>query len=210
MRVINLIFLFLTFCGLAFSQEDFDGDSKNAAFLLNKTSPEQAIKILGNPKSDKAGRINALIINKWVAGEIKKEDCRILSYSSLENFSSVKLTFLNNLLIVINFTVKNDLKASSLSDLYKIPLIPIVNRLGVKDSIDEFEKTTGDVLVAEYPETYYLLGANKSSVLTAKIFDGKNRNDLGLPNRNYEVKIKTKPITGKVAEIQILSRKILK
>ena len=212
MRLLTL-FIFLSLsCGMVFAQEIVSGNKKSDAFILEKTSPEQAIKILGKPRSDEIKKLDIVYIDGWVDEKIKKENCRVLHYSPLEDFKNVNLTFLDNRLIAIEFEAKKTIKAAQLSNIYKIKLIPIVNVLGIKRNVDEFDNATKDVSVSEFPQIYYLVGTSQSSVLTAKIFNGEVKSgNIGITrNLDPQIKVKIRPITGKVTEIQILSRKILK
>ncbi len=212
MRPIFFSIIFTLLCGFALAQENNSNNSKDKAFLFDQTSPEQAIKILGKPQSDKTEKLDILYINDWVGKDYKKEDCRVLFFKQFEDLGKVKLTFFEEKLIAIHFIVEKDIHAAQLSSIYKTQFIPIFNKFAMKSNVNEFEKVTKDVLVVDFPRNYYLIGTSKSSVLTARIFnsyavDGNVRRE---PKWSPQNKMKTNPITGKVTDIQILSRKILK
>jgi len=212
MRLLFFTFIFSLLCGLVAAQETNVRKSKNDAFLLGKTSPEQAAAILGKPQSDKTERLDVLLVRDWVGKNFKEKEARVLLFYPFEDLGKVKLSFLNEKLVAINFIVEKDIYAAELSDVYRIQFVPVFNDFSMKPSVGEFDKQTKDVLVADFPRVYHLVGTNKSSVLTARIFNGKAAN----PNVTRELKmspqpkIKTNPISGKVTDIQILSRTILK
>lgn len=211
MRLLSFIFIFTSLCGFVVAQEPNLRKQKNDAFLLEKTSPEQAIEILGKPQSDKIQRLDVLLIDDWVDEKFKNNEARVLSFSPFEELGKVKLSFLNDKLVAVNFIVEKDIYAAQLSDIYKIQFVPVFNDFGVKSSVSEFEKRPKNVSAADFPRVYHLIGMNKSSVLTAKIFSGKElAANVKKVNDGSSNKIKTKSVTGKVTDIQILSRTILK
>ncbi len=211
MRLLFFTFIFTIFCGFAIAQENQSRLSKDKAFILQETSPEQAIKILGKPQSDKSEKIDVLYIGKWIDEKYKKEKCRSLFFDKFEDLGKVKLTFFNEKLVAINFLLEKEVPASLLSAVYKVQFIPIFNEFGIKESVGEFDKLPRNVSVAKFPRQYYLVGTGKTSVIAAKVFssselaDNMRRENVGVTMIN-----KPQPITGSAVEIQILSRTILK
>jgi hypothetical protein len=212
MRLLFFTLFFGLFCSFGTAQENQSRTSKDKAFILDQTSPEQAVEILGKPQSDKAEKIDVLYAGKWIDEKFKKEKCRVLLFDKFEDLGKAKLTFLNEKLVAINFLLEKDVQAAQLSTIYKIKFIPVFNDFGLKSTVNEFEKESKDVAVINFPRVYYLIGTSKSSVLTARVF-----NDyavaLGVkrePKWSPENKMKTNPVIGRVTDIQILSRTIFK
>ncbi|MDQ3220948.1 MAG: hypothetical protein M3Q26_09435, partial [Acidobacteriota bacterium] len=61
-------------------------------FVLNETSPQQVLEVLGTPKTDKP-TILAIIQYKWMTKAIRNKDWRVLHYENVEGFKDVKLGF---------------------------------------------------------------------------------------------------------------------
>lgn len=211
MRLLLFTFIFILFCSFIFAQEKPSRPSKDKAFMLDQTSPEQAVEILGKPQSDKIEKLDVLYIGKWIDDKFDKEKYRVLFYDQFEDLGKVRLTFLNEKLMAINFLLEKDVPAAQLSAVYKIRFIPIFNGFGIKDSVGEFDKLPRNVSAANFPRQYYLVGTGITSVITAKIFSGTEpAENVRKANTGARMAIRTKLPTGKATEIQILSRKILK
>src|SRR4051794_39081745 len=78
------LFLFLFAIAVIAQQPD-----RWRGLILDEATPEQAIAVLGQPKSDKVEK-NYLINYKWLKKDIWK-DLRILHYENVEGFGDVKL-----------------------------------------------------------------------------------------------------------------------
>lgn len=211
MRLLSLIVIIVALCGFAGAQDSNLRKSKNDAFLLEKTSPQQAIEILGKPQSDKNERIDVLFVSKWINKDFKKREARVLLFSPFEDVGKVKLSFLNDKLVAINFIVEKDIYAAQLSAIYKTQFVPVFNDFGITTSVGEFDKQSKNVSAVEFPRVYHLVATNKSSVLTARVFSANEPAGISQRvNAGSQVKTIIKPMTGKVTDIQILSRTILK
>jgi hypothetical protein len=211
MRSLSFTFILALLCGFTTAQESASRKPKNDAFLLEKTSPEQAIKILGKPQLDETKRLGILFVGEWVDEKFKKKEARVLSFFPFEDLVKIKLSFFDERLMAINFIVDKDIYAVQLANIYKIQFVPVFNDFGMKTSISEFEKRSKNVSVADFPRVHHLVGTNESSVLTARIFSGRElAADIRRENTGSQNEIRMKPMTGKVTDIQILSRTILK
>jgi hypothetical protein len=211
MRLLFFIFVFSLLCGFVAAQKNQPHPSKDKAFMLDQASPEQAIQILGKPQSDKIEKIDVLYVDKWIDDKFKKEKYRVLLFDKFEDLGKVRLTFLNEKLVAINFLLEKEVQAAHLSAIYKIKFMPIFSEFGIKDSVGEFDKLTKNVSSAKFPRNYHLVGTSKTSVLTANIFSSEElATGIRTVNTGAQIKTRTKLITGKVIELQILSRMILK
>ena len=73
--------------------------------MIDETTPEQTIAILGQPKSDKDNNRFFLIRDEWFEKGIGKK-LHILHYETLEGFSDVRLGFIDSKLVVISLVPK--------------------------------------------------------------------------------------------------------
>jgi hypothetical protein len=211
MRLLFFAFIFSLLSSFVVAQQAASRPSKDKAFILDQTSPEQAIEILGNPQSDEIEKIEVLYVGKWVDDKFKKEKYRVMFFSKFEDLGKVKLTFLKAKLLAINFLLEKDVPAARISAIYKVQFIPVFSEFGIKESVGEFDKLSKNVSVANFPRQYYLVGTSNNSVLTARVFSTKELDaNIQKVNTGAQMKNKSKPITGKVTELQILSRTMLK
>jgi len=211
MQLLLCILIFILLNGTVFPQDNISPEKKvNDAFLLNRTSPRQAVKILGKPQEEKTGRLKISVVENWMKKEFGKKQYKILSFNSLEGIGKVKLTFLDEALVGIHFTIEKNIRASQLSAIYKIVFVPVFNEFGVKKNLGEFEKTTKNISVADFPRRYNLIAVTQSSVFVAKIFNGDSLSeDIKVytgESPAHQNKTHINQMTGKAVELQILSR----
>jgi len=67
--------------------------------VIDESTPERMIEILGTPKSDKPNDHWHLMKNQWFVKDIGKK-LRTLDYKNVEGFKNVRLKFDNNLKLV--------------------------------------------------------------------------------------------------------------
>jgi len=211
MRLLFFTFIFILLCGFVAAQENQLRPSKDKAFLLDQTSPEQAVEILGEPQSDEVEKIDVLYVGKWVDEKFKKEKYRVLFFEKFEDLGQVKLTFLNEKLVAINFVLEKEVPAARLSAIYKVQFIPVFSEFGIKESVGEFDKLTRNVWAAKFPRRFHLVGTSKTSVLTVRVFSGDAlAENIVTANAGAMNENRKKAMNGKVTDLQILSRTILK
>lgn len=212
MRFIFLISIIFTFCAAVFAQKD-DALRLNEteAFALDRTTPEQALKILGSPQEDKTEKLKIIAVEDWLKKDFKKSDCRVLLFSPFRGLGKVRLTFLNDKLVAINFIIEKKVLARELPAIYKTQFVPVFSESDTRESLSEFEKQTSNVKVADFPKRYNMIALTSTSVLVAKIFnDYVIGDDVKREPRTFPTNtIRTNPIIGRAQEIQILSRQIL-
>ena len=215
----RLILISLIVVGALFApvySQTGDGASTAAAkegdaFLLDKTTPAEALKILGNAREDKTEKIKIIAVGDWLKKDVEKKDCRVLLFSPFQDLGKVRLTFLDDRLVAIDFIIEKKVSARELALIYKTRFVPVFSEYDKKKSLSEFEKQTSNVSVADYPKRYEMIALTSTSVLAAKIFnDYFLGNDMKREPRTFPVNvIRTNPIIGKATEVQIISRRIL-
>ncbi len=85
--------------------------------VLNESTPEQAIEIIGKPKSDKPNDHWHLMRNQWFVKDIGKK-LRTLDYDNVEGFKDVRLKFDSNSKLVSVHLEPKQMSASAFTASY--------------------------------------------------------------------------------------------
>src|SRR5213078_3522278 len=76
--------------------------------ILNQTSAEDGIRILGQPAVDQTDRLDVSKVSKWLDPKHKEKIFRQLSFKNVGDFSQIQLSFLENKLVIIELTFKKN------------------------------------------------------------------------------------------------------
>src|SRR5207253_9593018 len=74
--------------------------------ILNQTTAEDAIRILGPPAADKIDRLNVSKLSKWLKAKHTEKIFRQLTFKNIGDFSRIELSFLENKLMAIELECK--------------------------------------------------------------------------------------------------------
>jgi hypothetical protein len=109
----------LLLCTLLFSFSVF-AQSPNSwrGLVLDETTPEKAIEVLGKPKTDKKNDL-FIIHPKWVSKSTREKKWRVLHYETIEGFKDVKLGFDENSKLVLIHLEPKKLTAQSFVGAYE-------------------------------------------------------------------------------------------
>lgn len=119
MRPQILLFLLL-FCYSVSAQPD-----RWSGLIINESTPDDAVRILGKVSKDKIGTLKIKKIDSWLSKEKMDEKYRILEFNKVKGISKVILAFNNNKLIFIELSHPWDLKPEELRALFQIKFFTI-------------------------------------------------------------------------------------
>ncbi|HVE57499.1 MAG TPA: hypothetical protein VNB22_11770 [Pyrinomonadaceae bacterium] len=182
-------------------------------FLLDSTNAEEIIKLLGKPVKDKIEKSeNSLNKNSDNQKKIRK-----ISYKKIDNYDSVEFIFADNLLVGMNFLLRQNklkglaydvsslLPAKDLSKAFDKDFL-IIYGLPKNSKLSDFEGQKETTVPKVYKQFYSLLNVNKDSGILVSV-----------DNNNFKSGIKEvfgKPTVevfpGFVQRIQIFSRTMIK
>src|SRR5213078_464990 len=69
--------------------------------MLDKSTPKDAIRTLGQPQSDKSDELRFRVIDRWIIPEQKLRMFRVLAYKNTSDVRTVELAYLENKLVRI-------------------------------------------------------------------------------------------------------------
>jgi hypothetical protein len=165
--------------------------------VIDQATPDDAIKTLGKPESDKVDRLRIFDIDpKWISKKQTEKIFRKLRFKNIEGFKYAELSFLEDKLVMIDLVPEKKIDASSLSTIYGIPF---ESRFSSLDRASKFFHPDP----GNFPSVYYLHGPVKEVFIGAMIgntgLGAVLRASTGLPDSDTHY-------PGKVGQIQIVSR----
>lgn len=192
---------------------------------LNVSTPEDAIRILGKPSSDKANQsLQIFLLDKWLAGKHNQKVFRTLTFKKPEaDFAEAQLSFFDNKLMMISLEAKHDdetwVDPNNLNQWFGIKFTPRIRKVGQKLlSPQEFESNAGGAPPKSRHGDYDMIGVSERSFILARVDNMEDvpvgiftRGDVaGARHRNKERKERdaAREFPGRIFIIQIISRKL--
>lgn len=114
MKKLLLPLLILIFALVSYAQKP----NEWKGLVLDQSTPDKAIEILGKPKTDKADDL-LIIQPKWVSKDTRKKNWRVLHYESVEGFGDVKLGFNSDSKLVLIHLEPKKLQAQAFASAYE-------------------------------------------------------------------------------------------
>jgi hypothetical protein len=173
--------------------------------VINESTPEDAIKVLGKPTQDKMEGADTYPLNQRLTLDEDSKDARKLSYDKIEGMSRVDLLFKKERLILIELRPNKKIRASALSRIYGIHFSPKISSIY---DVSPRVYDTRSVAPAEYPSNYYLIALSDTTYVSAEIKGSVAGMLMGGNTRGKITADDDGGFPGKVSKIQIISRKL--
>jgi len=143
--------------------------------ILNQTTSEEAVRILGQPLTDKTDRLDVAKLSKWLDPKHKEKIFRQLSFKNVGDFSQIHLSFLENKLMMIELEFKKILFPARLNDLFGLQFAVI----GAQGSPSDLPAGPGKYPVrfipVLYPFNYNLIGISDKTFIWVDCSTGDAR-----------------------------------
>lgn len=173
--------------------------------ILDQSTPEDVIKLLGTPVSDKIDRLRIFDINnKWITTKQTEKVFRKLQFNKIDGINKAELSFLEGKLIMIELTPEKEPLANAMASIYGIDFAPKVSGLDEAVSPHNYERNQGRVYPKTYPSVYSLIGVSPRSFIGALVAN----NSFGSILKQSAGVRDQMNMPGKIKRIQIISRKL--
>src|SRR5439155_14968766 len=133
--------------------------------ILNQTSSEDAIRILGQPAGDKTDRLDISKFSKWLDPRHKEKIFRQLSFKNVGDFSLIQLSFLENKLVMIDLEFKKSILPGSLNAIFVVEFALIGGQTSPSDLPNEPSKYPVRFIPTYYPFDYNLVGISDKAFI---------------------------------------------
>lgn len=169
-KTISLLVV-VSFCAHVAMAQEQDGPKPDRwrGLVLNESTTEDAIRILGQPAKDSMNRISAEPINNWLTKKRKDKIFRTLEFKKPEGVDKALLYFLDGKLIAIMLNVKKGISPEGLSNIYGIQFQPVVSAFDLAMRPRDFERNQGKIYPKTYPTIYHMVAVSEQSFITATI-----------------------------------------
>ena len=143
--------------------------------ILNQTTAEEAVKMLGEPASDRVDRLNVSKLSKWLDPKHKEKIFRQLAFKKVGDFSQIELSFLENKLMMIELEFKKSLEPLKLDTLFGVEFAVLGAQTGPFDLPNEPGKYPVRFLPTFYPFSYNLIGISDKAFIWVDCSTGDAR-----------------------------------
>lgn len=174
--------------------------------VLDKSTPEDAIRILGTPEKDKPGSVAVFRIKNWLSKQARERVFRTLEFKKPAGIDKASLSFLDGKLVAISLDVKKGISPNALANIYGVEFQPAVGTLDIAFNPRDYERNQGRVYPKTYPTVYSLVAASEKSFIDAMIsnvpsFGGAFVKAMGVPDQPGS-------FPGRVDFITLVSRRL--
>jgi hypothetical protein len=171
------IILAFAFTGLASAQEDKAQPDRWHGLVLDQSTPEDVIKLLGPPKKDGQTRVFVSPLENWLTKRCKEKVFRTLEFGKLEGIDKATLSFMDNRLVVIWLEVKKEnISTNDLANLYGMSFTAVggSNQLPLRpQDLTESRRSLYPPPSGGIVSMYDLVGISERSFVTAFVADSR-------------------------------------
>lgn len=205
MNNLTVMLLLLVCWPVLVQNDDRPQPDRWRGMVIDESTPEDAIKALGQPKEDKIDRIRVFDVDsKWISKKQGEKVFRKLRFEKPQGFDKAELSFLDGTLVFIDLDFAKQIEAAALSRIYGIQFTPKVTGFDEAWSPRDYERNQGRVYPKTYPSIYSLVAVTErvfvGSMIANNSFGSLMRQSLGARD--------TGDFPGKAARIQIVSRRL--
>ena len=132
--------------------------------ILNQTTSKDAIGILGQPAEDKVDRLEVSKISKWLDPKHKEKIFRHLTFKKIGNYRTIKLSFLDDLLIMIELEFGKTFEPKNLRNLFGIEFAVVGGPADLPDKPGQYPRP---FFTTHYPDSFSVVGISDEAFVWA-------------------------------------------
>lgn len=172
--------------------------------ILDQSTPEDVVRVLGQSKNDSLNRIVADPIDNWLTKKHKDKIFRTLEFKQPEGIDRAWLYFLDGKLVAIMLDVKKGISPEGLSNIYGLTFQPVVRAVDLAFKPGDYERNQGHIYPKTFPTVYHMVAVSDHSFVTAMIsnvpsFGGALAKSMGIPDQPGS-------LPGRVEFVMLISR----
>jgi hypothetical protein len=193
--------------------------------VLDVSTTDDAIRVLGKPKSDKSAQsLQLIMVDKWLPGaKYNQKVFRRLTFKKPDGFEEAQLSFLDDRLVLIDLTARDGdvpdwVDPDDLGEMFNARFIYSEWHFGKKlEPLVEFEKFDG-APPKKFAEIYNMIAISERSFIVAHVgnIEARGTSLFGPPctscakeeNKKRKTRDAGGAFPGQVSYIQIVSRKL--
>ena len=174
---------------------------------FDQSTPQDAIRTLGPPVSDKTDRLYIHNIDNWVTPKHKEKLFRILIYKNVGEVKRAELAFLEGKLIRIFLKYEGkEFPAQELSARVGLDFVMVEKEVPSDSTPEMYEGQKEPLVPKVYPVVYHLVSVTPRSLISAYVQSGSPKAML-----KEAFRMKTKEVfPGSIVHIEMISRELAK
>lgn len=171
---------------------------------LEAATPTEALALLGKPRKEKIENISDQIPASTRAKNNNQTTIRKMFFKKIDDFEEVFLTFYNEKLVEIKFSLKKKtLPAKSISNLYNADFL-FIESLPKNTKVADFEGQKETTVPKIYPGFYSMLSVRRDVIILASV----DNNSWKAVWRDATGKPTVEMFPGYITDLQIVSRSL--
>ena len=172
---------------------------------LDQSTPEDAVRTLGQPVNDKIDRLRIHLIDKWMTPKHEQKVFRVLTFKNIADAKQAKLAFLDNKLVRILIDYKEKkFPAKDLKEVFGLDFIVIEGGIPSSSTPSMYEGQKESRVREAYTAAYFTISVTPRSLISAFVGRGGIRGALEQAND-----LKTKE-PGSLLHLDMISRTLAK
>ncbi len=177
------------------------------SLLLDRSTPEDAIRALGTPVGDKLDKLDIHNVDKWMTPKHKQKIFRKLTYKKAGEVKKAELAFLDNKLVSIRLEY-NEKKffAKDLEAKFELDFVLVEEGVPSDSTPSMYEGQKESLIPKVYPYVYYMVSVTPQSFISAQVLSGRTK---AMFKEVFRVQTK-EPFPGSLMNMEIISRSLAK
>jgi hypothetical protein len=213
--IATLIFLCVT---AAVAQENRPAPDRWAGMVLDVSTPEDAIRLFGQPSKDK-DKISLELPRplSWLSDKYKQKVFRTLTYKRMQEFENVQFSFLDGRLVSIAMEAPNGeiddrwIDPDNLEQLFGVAFKPTARKYGKKlpPPADFHANAPSELKKDDYDYWYDLIAVSEHSFIVAIADNYQYQSGIfASPDAKKRKQINARGVRypGYVSDIELISR----
>jgi hypothetical protein len=185
------------------TQDDKPQPDRWRGLILDQSTPEDAIRILGQPDKDKIEAFKPYPLEKRFN---LKGEFRYFHYKKLEGIEKAALVFTKGKLVAISLQLTNEIPAAALQNIYGVEFEPKFSSVDAAFHPGQFERNQGKLYAKSFPGVYMLIARADHSYVSAMIT--QNALAVALVGGGSQGSNGDGAFPGKTKVIQLISRSL--
>jgi hypothetical protein len=155
------------------------------ALLLDQTTPDDALNILGPADADEVGSLDVSKMGKWLDPKYKEKVFRQLTYKKSPDFFKIELSFLDQKLVLIDLEYKKNIGPQMMSKLFAVGFTELGGPIDLPDKPGQYPR--GGFITTHWPNFYSMVGISAKTFIFVNCASSGGGNAPGRVERTRQI-----------------------
>ena len=164
MKPFAFIILSLALNGVVSAQSSASRSGGFRDLHFNRTTSKDAVDMFDQPASDKVEALDISKVNKWLDAKHKEKIFRQLTFKKVGDFRSVKLSFLDDKLMMIELDFDKNVKPEKLLEIFGVDFAIVGGPSDLPDKPGQYPRP---FYATTYPDAFTLVAISDQAFMWA-------------------------------------------